>query len=164
MKESKGYNKGKSNSNWKHGMTKTRIWNIWCGMKARCSNKNAPSYSSYGGRGIKICPEWMKFFAFYTDMKDGYSDDLTLERINVHGDYCKGNCTWISIEEQSHNKTNNIEIEVDGEMVKVFDLAKKHGLRYETLWNRLFTFKMPLEIALQSGRVKRRWAKKPKDL
>lgn len=97
-----------------HGMSKTRIFKIWAGMRKRCNNPNFKSYSDYGGRGIKVCNEWDSFIAFYNDMKEGYADNLSLERKNPDGNYCKENCRWATMKEQSRNKTNTRYIEFNG--------------------------------------------------
>lgn len=85
-----------------HGRTNSRLYNIWLGMKARCFNKNSPKYSRYGGRGIKVCDEWHSFKRFYEwAVANGYSDNLSIDRINVDGDYCPENCQWLTISENS---------------------------------------------------------------
>lgn len=87
-----------------HKMSSTRIYSVWCDMKKRCSCPNRKGYQNYGGRGITYDPKWSTFEGFYEDMKEGYSDDKTLERKDVNGDYCKENCEWITREEQARNK------------------------------------------------------------
>ena len=97
-----------------HGMSKTRIFKIWAGVRKRCNNSNMKSYDDYGGRGIKVCEEWDSFVCFYNDMAEGYSDELTLERNDPNGDYCKYNCRWANMKEQARNKRNSVFIELDG--------------------------------------------------
>ena len=91
-------------SNEKHGMARTRIYKTWDSMIQRCTNPNCHAYENYGGRGITVCESWMSFTNFYNDMKDGYEDHLTIERKDVNGNYCKENCTWITLAEQQKNK------------------------------------------------------------
>jgi hypothetical protein len=92
-----------------HGMEGSRMYSIWTGLKTRTTNKNCLGYKTYGGRGIIMCPEWKKsFIAFYNDMKEGYSDDLTIDRIDNSGNYTPNNCRWATPKEQSLNKSNNI--------------------------------------------------------
>lgn len=100
--------------NRRHGQSKDRIFRIWTGIRKRCNNPNTRSYSRYGGRGIKICERWNIFENFYEDMKTGYSDDLTIDRINVNGNYEPSNCRWATWTGQARNKTNNRLISIDG--------------------------------------------------
>lgn len=88
----------------KHGMHKDRIYQTWKDMKSRCDNPKCQAYPRYGGRGITYQESWSEFDSFYSDMKEGYADSLTLERKDVEGNYCKENCTWETREVQSRNK------------------------------------------------------------
>lgn len=90
-----------------HGKSKTRLHNIWCNIKARCLNPNNPDFKKwYGGRGITICDEWGNDFQAFYDwaMAHGYKDDLSIDRINVNGDYEPSNCRWATPKEQANNK------------------------------------------------------------
>ena len=88
-----------------HGKTGTRLYRIWQNMKKRCQNERAPNYSDYGGRGIRVCPEWSSFETFEAwSLANGYADDLSIERKNVDGHYDPGNCTWATAQEQSENR------------------------------------------------------------
>lgn len=149
--KSKGYyGRGEHGSNYKHGMSKSRFWNVWQGMLRRCDDKNQPAYKNYGGRGIKVCPKWLKFQGFYEDMISGYTSTMTIERIDVDGDYCPENCKWIPKGEQQHNTRRNHNIEYQGKNYKLFELAEKFNIKYQTLYNRIYTYKMPLEKALKN--------------
>lgn len=93
-----------------HGMTNTRIFNIWKDLRQRCNNPKDSSYKNYGGRGIKVCDEWQgSFEAFYTwAIFNGYSDDLTIDRIENDGDYTPYNCRWATRSEQNVNQRLSI--------------------------------------------------------
>lgn len=89
-----------------HAKRYSRIYAIWCGIKSRCTNKNRKNYKNYGGRGITICEEWINdFINFYNwSMANGYRDDLTIDRIDVNGNYEPSNCRWVTMEIQAINK------------------------------------------------------------
>lgn len=92
-----------------HGMSKTRLYRIWSNMKNRCMNNKMRGYEYYGGRGISVCKEWLSFNCFSCwALSNGYNDTLTLDRINVNGNYCPENCRFVSMEVQSKNKRNNL--------------------------------------------------------
>jgi hypothetical protein len=98
-----------------HGMTKTRMYKIWVGIRKRCYNPKMKSYADYGGRGIKVCDKWnTAFINFYNDMKEGYADNLSLEREDPNGHYEKSNCRWATATEQARNKRDSRFIECDG--------------------------------------------------
>lgn len=87
-----------------HGMYNTRQYQTWADMKTRCDNVNHKWYPEYGGRGISYIEKWSTFEGFWEDMQEGYSDDLSLDRIDNDGLYCKENCRWATDEYQSHNQ------------------------------------------------------------
>ena len=89
-----------------HGKWGSRLHRIWASMKTRCYNRKSRSYKWYGGRGITICDEWMNSFQAFYDwaMANGYRDDLSIDRIDVNGNYEPSNCRWITIIEQQKNK------------------------------------------------------------
>lgn len=100
-----------------HGKTNTRLYRIYKGIKARCCNKNTPAYKHYGGREINICEEWQNdFMSFYNwAMQNGYNDNLTIDRIDVNGNYEPNNCRWVGIFEQANNKSTNFYIVINKE-------------------------------------------------
>lgn len=105
----------------KHGMKNTRIYRIWRGIKTRCYNKNFKHYDLYGGRGIVVCDDWVdkkngsKNFIDWA-LKNGYEDNLTIDRIDVNGNYEPSNCRWTTSFEQANNRRNTIKICFDGQI------------------------------------------------
>lgn len=93
------------NSNYKHGMTKTRLFEIWAGMKKRCYKKYHTSYKNYGGKGVTMCDEWIDSFINFKDWSypNGYSDELTIDRIDPMKNYEPSNCRWATKEVQARN-------------------------------------------------------------
>lgn len=101
-------------ANHRHKMSGTRLYNIWSGLKGRCNNPNDPRYDRYGGRGISVCEEWNKSFQSFYDwaISNGYSDDLTIDRIDNDGNYDPTNCKWSTNKEQCNNRSSNINIKI----------------------------------------------------
>ena len=101
-------------ANHRHKMSGTRIYETWQDMKRRCYNKQNVRYDRYGGRGITVCEEWLNNFQSFYDwaIRNGYSDDLTIDRIDNDGNYEPSNCRWSTVKEQCNNRSSNINITI----------------------------------------------------
>lgn len=90
----------------RHGDSYTRLYTIWSNMKGRCYNPNRTRFEHYGGRGITVCEEWRNDYSVFAKWarENGYKDDLTIDRIDVNGNYEPDNCRWIPLSEQSANR------------------------------------------------------------
>lgn len=129
-------------ANTKHNLVGSKIYNTYLRMKQRCFDKNCERYKNYGGRGVTICDEWLDkengFINFYNwAYENGYNENLSIDRIDVNGNYEPSNCRWITMEEQARNKTNTIRVEYENEILTLKDLCRKLNLNYKTIWNRL---------------------------
>ena len=108
-------------------------------MKDRCYNSNVLEYDNYGGRGIKVCEEWLNDFqAFYNwSMSHGYSDDLTIDRKDNEGDYCPENCRWVTYKEQNNNTSRNRLLTNAGETHTISEWSEILGINASTISSRL---------------------------
>ena len=138
-------------ANHSHKMSGTRLYVIWNGMKGRCNNPNDPRYDRYGGRGISVCEEWNTSFQSFYDwaISNGYSEELTIDRIDNDGNYEPSNCRWSTNKEQCNNRATNINIKIGNatktltEWCEIFDvdvartMARYHRDEFITI-DRLF--------------------------
>lgn len=122
----------------KHGGLDTRLYRIWRNMKSRCHCPSAAKYHNYGGKGIDVCNEWIDFTGFRAwAMGNGYSDELTLDRIDGNGDYCPDNCRWATFKEQNNNTAQNHILHHDGFSGTIAQWAERIGLPYKVLSERI---------------------------
>ena len=137
---------GKSTS---HGMSRTRIYRIWQDAKTRCNNPNTPYYFKYGGRGIKLTEQWNDFEPFMKwALANGYQDNLTLDRIDVNGNYEPDNCRWITNREQQFNKRTNHYLAFDGKTQTITQWAEELNMNPKTLQARIMDYHWLTEKAL----------------
>ena len=108
-------------------------------MRARCLDTSNSHYNYYGGRGIAVCDEWKNSYSSFRKwaLENGYNESLTIDRIDVNGNYEPSNCRWATRQEQARNKRTNIFIEYNGEKYVLNDLAQMVGVNRKTLKRRI---------------------------
>ncbi len=113
-----------------HGETGSRLYYIWQNMKDRCYNNTHKSYEYYGGRGITVCEEWLKSYEKFSEWSrsNGYADNLTIDRIDVDGDYSPTNCRWATQSEQQRNRRDTILYDYFGRMATQAEIMELTGL------------------------------------
>lgn len=118
-----------------HHETNTRLFKIWSGMKERCYRVNHTHYKDYGARGIKVCDEWLdNFISFKTwALSNGYDDTLTLDRVDVNGNYEPSNCKWSTVKEQMNNKRNNHKILIGNNEMTISQISEKYNIPKSTV-------------------------------
>ena len=127
----------------KHGQARkrncTRLYNIWCGIKARCYNSHVKDFKHYGGKGIKMCEEWVSNFNAFSTWAEsnGYNDTLTIDRIDNNKNYEPSNCRWVTRKEQSKNTSQNHYITFNEETKLLTEWSKQTGINATTILNRL---------------------------
>ena len=137
-------------------MTDTRIYNIYHNMKNRCYNPNDDRYKDYGGRGIRICDEWLGKHGFENfcewSMENGYSNKLSIDRIDNEKGYSPDNCRWITMKEQIENRRNSLNFCYNGKNMNLSDIAKLNGTTYGKLYFRVVDKEMTIYEALNDIR------------
>ena len=118
----------------------------WNSMKARCNNPRYPAFPAYGGRGIKICPQWGEFSVFLRDMGER-PPGKTLDRRDNNKGYSPENCCWSTMEEQANNRRDNVRLTFRGKTLTIAQWAREIGVGRTTLFTRLRA-QWPLELAL----------------
>lgn len=137
-----------------HGLSNTSLYDVHRLMLRRCFNKKIKAYKNYGGRGITVCEEWKNdFMAFYNwAISNGYKEGLTIDRIDVNGNYEPNNCRWVTREEQANNKRNNHYIFYKGEKHTLADWCKILKLNYNTTRGRFNNYHYTPEEAFELKR------------
>lgn len=122
-----------------HGMSDDRLYRTWAHMKERCSNPNVRNYVDYGGRGITVCEEWKTYEPFAEwALSHGYTDSLTIERIDNEEGYSPDNCRLATPLEQASNKRSNHTFTIDGVTDTMTNWARKYGIKPTIVFDRLF--------------------------
>lgn len=122
----------------KHGKRYTRLYKTWLGIKQRCNNSNNPRYKDYGERGIKVCDEWLNdFMMFYNwSMSNGYNDTLTIDRIDVNGNYEPSNCRGATTKQQADNRRDNVYLTYNGKTQTMMEWSDELNISYNTIKQR----------------------------
>lgn len=122
-----------------YGYSNTRIAQIWRSMINRCCNPNNTSYHHYGGRGIAVCDEWSTNVDNFQKwaLANGYSDGLTIDRIDTNGDYEPSNCRWVPMKIQQNNRRNNIQITSNNQTHTLSEWADITGIAYHVIKSRI---------------------------
>ena len=122
-----------------HGRSnKERLYQTWKNMRQRCNNPKRKDYPRYGGRGISICPEWNDYKSFRSwALSNGYADNLSIDRIDVNGNYEPSNCRWADATIQANNARRNRIIEFEGKRYTMAEFARTNKLSYSALQHRL---------------------------
>lgn len=117
-----------------HGDRHTRLYSIWSNIKTRCYDSNSHNYIKYGARGITMCDAWKDSYDEFKKwaIENGYSDDLSIDRIDVNGNYEPSNCRWSTAKEQANNRRNTIKITIQGEEHTLSEWADITGEKYHT--------------------------------
>lgn len=119
---------------YKHGGTGTRLYEIFRSMHKRCELKTHEAYHRYGGRGIKVCDEWSDFATFKNwALSHGYSNELSIDRIDPNGNYNPSNCRWATPKEQSNNRCDNHYVTYKGVTYTITQLSELFGMQKSTL-------------------------------
>lgn len=120
-----------------HGMTKSRVYKIWDGIKRRCLNPKMTGYERYGGAGINLCNRWLRFENFFKDMGNPPSQEYSIDRIDGTKGYTKKNCRWATKIQQQANIKSNVNMTFEGQTFNQSEWVRKTGLHLSTIRTRL---------------------------
>ena len=135
----------------KHREGNTRLYRIWSLMKQRCYNPKNHDYKSYGERGIIVCDEWFDYCCFRDwAIENGYSDELTIDRIDNNKGYFPNNCRWTTQKNQSRNKRNTRYLTMDGETKSLAEWVDITGIHKSTIRYRIHNMGWSTEMALST--------------
>lgn len=141
--------RSKHNTRETHGDTGKRLYIIWSAMKQRTTNPNTINYALYGGKGISICEDWKSYEPFKKwSIEHGYTDKLTLDRIDGSKGYCPDNCRWVTMQVQQNNRCNNHMVSYNGKTMTLSMWAREIGMNPKTLSRRIVDKGWPIELAL----------------
>lgn len=135
-----------------HNMSNTRLYNIWRGMKWRCTSKKNKRRKFYLDKNINVCDEWKNnFMSFYKwAIDNGYNDNLTIDRINNNGDYEPDNCRWATYTEQNNNQSTSKKYIYKNKTYTLKELSGMTGIKLPTLYQRLEQSKWEINKAINT--------------
>lgn len=122
----------------RHKESRTKLHDTWVRIKQRCLNPNNKSYINYGGRGITVCKEWSESYENFRDwsLNNGYADNLSIDRIDVNGNYEPSNCRWANAKQQANNRRSNLKITYNSETKTLMQWAEVFNLPYSAVTQR----------------------------
>lgn len=139
----------------KHGESKkdrTRLYVIWCDIRQRCYRKSAIDYARYGGRGITVCEEWLGdngYVCFRNwALQNGYTSELTIDRIDNNKGYSPDNCRWVTAQEQANNRRSNHIVEYKGRAQTISQWSRELGISKSKIYYRLVKLGWSIEKTL----------------
>lgn len=142
-----------------HGLSKTRIYKVWCAILNRCDNNKYAQYKDYGGRGITYDEKWKDFMNFYHDMIDEYREGLTIDRIDNNGNYTKSNCRWTTMRENTRNRRSNNVFSWKGKDRCLIEISEMEGIDYGLLSNRVNALNWGIDKAVYTPKRKNKASK-----
>lgn len=137
-----------------HSGSGTRLYSIYKGMKQRCGNPKNPAYKYYGGKGICLCDEWVEGFDAFREwaISNGYSEGLSIDRIDPNGWYSPENCRWVTMHQQQNNKINSMFIVVGKDKLTIAEWADRTKTNKQTLYDKIY--RLVAQLGLENKEIK----------
>lgn len=131
-------------------------YQTWKNMISRCYDEDNDHYKYYGKVGVRVCDRWIESFDNFMEDMGKRPDGMSIDRIDLRGDYCPENCRWANSITQANNKSNNRYFNYKGESLTIPELARKYGIKEGTIRSRVYTRKMTIEEAIEMPIQERR--------
>jgi len=142
-----------------------KLYQIWRGIRNRCSNIRCSKYKNYGGRGIKVCEEWDNSYSIFKKwaLENGYvlglsKKEQSIDRINVNGNYEPDNCRWANIKTQNRNRRSNIYVIYQEDRISLIELSERINIDYRVLQSRYYRGVRGDDLVLPSGELINRYS------
>lgn len=120
-----------------HGMSKSKTYSIWTGIKDRCLVPNNKDFHNYGGRGITVCDRWQHSFILFLEDMGEAPINMQIDRIDNNKGYFKENCRWTTIQVQANNRRTCVMLSANGKTQSIADWSKEVGIERKTLEYRI---------------------------